>query len=158
MNNRYLGSIGNDNYKSEFDFGVLTGSYSTLDVLTSGNIPAYTGRTGQSSGVIEAIYFKIINAVPVGSMYIFGAPIDPPAQNAPRDFTAEQMDKFIGLITLSSNEYRSTSDGYVVYKTINMPYVTQPDSNALYIVFVISQADGYFATSKVTGHFILKRD
>lgn len=156
--NRYLGSTGSDHYNAKFDFGTVTGSYSTLDILTSGNVYAPVDQVGYSSGVITSVNLKIINAVPVGSFYIFGDAIDPAAQNAPRDFTSEQMDKFIAVIPMSTNFYRSIADGYIVTIDVNIPYVLQPDSLGLYYVFVISQADGYFSTSKITGHFTLKRD
>ena len=157
MNNRYLGKLASDHYQATIDFGILTGAYSSLDVLTSGNIYANTGRLGQSSGVIESIYLEMTNCTPIGSLYIFGGPINPPAQNAPRDFTAQQMDKFIGLIAINSAAY-TLGPIDIISREVNIPYVTQPDSNGLYFVFVQSQADTFFSNSRVKGYFTLKRD
>ena len=157
MNNRYLGKTGSDYYRASIDFGVLTGSYSTLDVLTSGNLFAPTGRIGQSSGVIDSIYLEMTSCTPIGSLYIFGGPIDPPAQNAPRDFTAEQMDKFVGLIAINFAAY-TLGPIDTVYREMNMPYVTQVDSNGLYFVFVQSSADTFSSSARVKGYFTLKRD
>lgn len=157
MNNRYLGKLASDHYQAPIDFGILTGSYSTLDVLTSGNLYAPTGRIGQSSGVIESIYLEMTSCTPIGSLYIFGGPIDPPAQNAPRDFTAEQMDKFVGLIVVNFAAYTLGSID-IVSREVSMPYVTQPDSNGLYFVFVQSSADSFSSGARVKGYFTLKRD
>jgi len=157
MNNRYLGKLTSDHYQAPIDFGVLTGQYSTLDILTSGNLYAPTGRIGQSSGVIEFFYLEMTNCSPRGALYIFGGPIDPPAQNAPRDFTAEQMDKFVGLIGINFADYTLGSID-IVRVEVSIPYVTQPDSNGLYFVFVQNTADTFFSSSRVKGYFTLKRD
>lgn len=157
MLKRYLGQLGEDRYQAPIDFGVLTGSYSNLDVLTSGNLYADVGRVGQTSGIIESIYVKLTNCTPVGSLYIFGGPIDPPAQNDPRDFTDSQMAKFVGIVPFNFAAY-TLGPIDIIYRTLDIPFVTQVDSKGLYFVFVQSQPDGFSSSARVKGYFTIKRD
>lgn len=171
MKNRYLGKTGEHTYNAPIDFGVLTGTYITFDVATSGNVYAPVGNYEYSSGLIKSIYLELTSTSLEGYLWVFSGPIDPPAQNDFRNFTAEQLEKFIGIIdiyipSIGGMGFVPPPSNVVVRNPVvsplsvqlDLPYVLQPESKGLYFVFVQQVEYTYSAAAKVTGHFTLKRD
>lgn len=162
----YSGKYGLDRRRSVGDFGQFdTVAYATGDILSSsaivfGNVARSVGFSGSvvrlllketaTSGVIQK---------PSLRLWIFGASITPAARNSPQAFTSTQLDTFIGTISVVNTEWIDCASNVASWeKEINIPYVLQTNSNALYVVPEVRAAYTFNSTGRIIAQIVTQVD
>lgn len=161
----YTGKIGYDQRRQAIDFGTLdTLAYATGDIATSGAliVPTVSRAQGMSGRIVRIMIKETTSGTlqrPSLRLWFFGAPLTPTSRNSPQAFTSSQLDTLVGTVEVLTGNYINCATGVAsIEATINLPYVTQSTSTALYMVPEVRGAYTFHSTARIIAQIVCEVD
>ncbi len=156
MNNRYLGSIGEDKTKVRFllnHYGIIepgeSERFTTNKIMTTGAVQV---PMPFQNGVIERVIFEqesVLSGMTQHSfrLWMFQDTITSAVRNATKAFTSSEMDSLVGYIDIRTTEDFATppNDFWIageqnvpyasmLQKNVNVPFIINSEYPVLYFV------------------------